>query len=182
METEQTWYYETNGKRLGPISETEIVDLITNGTLNAESAVWKRGMKDWEKLEDSELKQFLYKNTPPPLRGSAVKNSIVWFLAFAPIIGKVFESWIAYSVNDSELVAEMAYRSNKYFWVTLILNVGLCYLDSKRLAKAGHDTSAFGAWAFVVPVYLFKRAKALRQSPAYFWVWLVAFIFALLNP
>ncbi|MGQ7148385.1 hypothetical protein ACUOA8_59475, partial [Escherichia sp. SS-MK2] len=35
------------------------------------------------------------------------------------------------------------------------------------------DTAAFGWLAWLVPFYLWRRAKALGQKPAYFWVWLV---------
>jgi len=28
---------------------------------------------------------------------------------------------------------------------------------------------------FLVPVYLWMRAKHLNQSPSYFWVWIVLF-------
>ncbi|MBJ4125674.1 DUF4339 domain-containing protein, partial [Salmonella enterica subsp. enterica serovar Rissen] len=32
-----------------------------------------------------------------------------------------------------------------------------------------------------VPFYLWRRAKALGQKPAYFWVWLVMLILVLLT-
>ena len=35
--------------------------------------------------------------------------------------------------------------------------------------------------AWLVPVYLFKRAKALAQTPAYAWVWVCLFVLGLLE-
>jgi hypothetical protein len=48
-------------------------------------------------------------------------------------------------------------------------------MDEKKLVKAGVDTSKMGS-AWLIPIYLYKRAEVLKQSPAYFWVWLIAFI------
>ncbi|ECY7740700.1 DUF4339 domain-containing protein, partial [Salmonella enterica subsp. enterica serovar Enteritidis] len=55
------------------------------------------------------------------------------------------------------------------------------YLDERRLRKSGVDTAAFGWLAWLVPFYLWRRAKALGQKPAYFWVWLVMLILVLLT-
>ena len=41
--------------------------------------------------------------------------------------------------------------------------------------------TAFGKLVFIVPVYLWKRAKALQQRPAYFWVWMILFVLTLLG-
>jgi hypothetical protein len=35
------------------------------------------------------------------------------------------------------------------------------------------DTTTFGKLAWLVPFYLWRRAKTLGQKPAYFWVWLL---------
>lgn len=106
-------------------------------------------------------------------------NTIVWILAFAPIIGAILESMLAAALApDSDfagLAAEVALKAGTYWWITLLLNVLLSVLDDQRLKRAGVDTSTFGRLAFLVPVYLWKRAKALNQSPAYFWVWIVCF-------
>lgn len=53
-------------------------------------------------------------------------------------------------------------------------------LDERRLRRAGVDTSRFGKIVFIVPVYLWKRAIALNQTPAYFWTWIALFSATLL--
>ncbi|HBE2307500.1 DUF4339 domain-containing protein, partial [Salmonella enterica] len=53
------------------------------------------------------------------------------------------------------------------------------YLDERKLRKSGVDTTAFGWLAWLIPVYLWRRAKILGQKPAYFWVWLVMLILVL---
>jgi hypothetical protein len=42
------WWYVKNGKRLGPVSEEELHGLLIDGSLTANSLVWKKGMERWE--------------------------------------------------------------------------------------------------------------------------------------
>ncbi|MBF0530738.1 MAG: hypothetical protein HQK55_16025 [Deltaproteobacteria bacterium] len=102
-----------------------------------------------------------------PLCGVAVKNTGVWILAFAPILGAILQAFLS-----GLLSAEL----NRLWWVTIALNVGLSYFDDYNLKSAGHDTRSFGGWAWLVPVYLYKRATALKQSKGYFIVWMCCFL------
>ncbi len=44
---------------------------------------------------------------------------------------------------------------------------GLSYIDEKKLKASGYDTKSLGS-IWIIPVYLFKRAKMLGQSYGYF--------------
>jgi hypothetical protein len=55
----------------------------------------------------------------------------------------------------------------------LVANIVLCVFDEKGLKKAGYTESLGSAW--LIPVYLYKRAKYLNHSLAYFIVWCVTF-------
>jgi len=44
------WYYALNGQQLGPVSEQEILQLASQGTLSAGSLIWRDGMGDWQPL------------------------------------------------------------------------------------------------------------------------------------
>ncbi|MPM84347.1 hypothetical protein SDC9_131418 [bioreactor metagenome] len=72
-------------------------------------------------------------------------------------------------------------NDSKYWSVTLALNIILSFADEKLLRKAGHNTSKFKGWVWLVPVYLYQRAKATRQNLAYFVVWIICFIFTLIG-
>ena len=76
----------------------------------------------------------------------------------------------------SDYEFEVAMSEHRYWYITLILNIGLGILDERKLKAAGVDTNDFGKMVFIVPVYLWKRAKALSQGPAYFWTWMGAFL------
>jgi hypothetical protein len=82
---------------------------------------------------------------------------------------------------SSDGAAKAALGDNKYWFITLALNIGLSYFDENRLERAGYDTSKFKGMTWLVPVYLFKRAKALNQSLGYFIVWLVCFVITLMT-
>lgn len=89
------------------------------------------------------------------------KNDMfAWIMATIPITGIILSAFLGFGIGT----------------VSLILNIIFGYIDENNLKKQGIDTSAFGKWAFLVPYYLYKRAKALNDSMAYFIVWVVLFV------
>lgn len=40
------WYYTLNGQQAGPVDQAELAQML-NGTLSADTLVWKEGMADW---------------------------------------------------------------------------------------------------------------------------------------
>ena len=101
----------------------------------------------------------------PLFRQNAIQNidnTLVWILAFAPIIGSIIE-----------LIFEI-------WFATLIINIFLCYLDEKNLKELGINTEKFnGFWIILVPVYLYKRAKFFNHDMGYFIVWVITFVISL---
>lgn len=177
--TENSWFYEEKGERKGGFDQRQIIALIHGGKLTYGSMVWKKGMPGWAQIEQTELRPHLEEVSPPPLIGAGVNNKIVWLLAFAPLIGYLLESFVAGLFGSTEAQWERAMANNRYWYVTLILNIALCVLDEKRLKQAGHDVSRFKGWVFVVPVYLYQRAKLLNQNLAYFITWIVCFFISI---
>lgn len=177
---DKPWFYESGGQRKGGVSEGEIISLIKSGTLSHGSAVWKKGFPDWMKVENTELRSYLDESAPPPLTGEHVNNTVIWILAFAPLIGFMLEYFVAGIVHhDNQFLAEAAAASGKFWYITLILNIGLSLLDEKRLKKAGTNTDKFSGWVWLVPVYLYQRSQALKHNLAYFIVWIVCFVLVL---
>ncbi|MCC5911647.1 MAG: DUF4339 domain-containing protein [Clostridiaceae bacterium] len=165
------WYYELRGEQKGPIASEEIIELIKEKEISSDTLVWCKGMTNWKAIIDTEFRMY-FQDTPPPLMGDTVSNTVVWWLAFAPIIGLIIENIIAgtYNLNIGDL-----------WYVTLIINIILCSLDEKKLNKAGHDTKKMGA-VWLVPVYLFKRAKVLKQKSTYAVIWCLMFAIMLFAP
>ncbi|MEJ0000956.1 MAG: DUF4339 domain-containing protein [Verrucomicrobiota bacterium] len=47
------WYYTTGGAPEGPFDEAALDQLLANGTIHADSLVWKEGMADWAPLNQA---------------------------------------------------------------------------------------------------------------------------------
>lgn len=179
---EYQWYYEKSGKRVWGISEKEIAALINLGTLSHGTSVWKKQFKDWMKIENTELKIYLDEISPPPLASEHISNTIVWILAFAPFLGLLLEYFVAGVVYaENPIMAETATASSEFWYVTILLNISLSILDEKRLKNAGINTANFKGLTWLVPVYLYKRAKSLKQGLGYFVVWLTWFVLVVLQ-
>lgn len=174
------WHYEKNGVRHN-VPLADITERIQRGELNASTLVWQQGMTEWQPLSASPLSEILKQSAvPPPLPGHRIPGGAVWTLAFAPLIGYVLEIWTAGLNGMSFEAAYLAVGAGQYWFISLLLNIALGYLDERRLRKSGVNTATFGWLAWLVPFYLWRRAKALDQKPAYFWVWLVMLILILL--
>lgn len=174
------WFYEDDGQRKGPFSSNQIIDFVKNSTIHSKTLIWKKGLSDWIAIESTEFNVHAISTTPPPLYGDKVNNNIVWVLAFAPLIGYTIEWIIAGLLQKNEYAANLAMENNKYWFVTVILNIGLALIDEKRLQSAGHNTEKFKGWAWIVPVYLYQRSKATHQNLSYFITWIVCFVLTLI--
>ena len=53
------WYYVSNNDSKGSFSIDEMKAKITSGEINGNTLVWKASMKDWERLEKTELNEFI---------------------------------------------------------------------------------------------------------------------------
>jgi hypothetical protein len=184
------WWYEQDGKQLGPVNEDEIKGLVESGKLKPSNMVWKEGLQTWVEIKSSDFSTAIPVRTgvPPPLTGDAVNNKLVWWLAFAPLLGLTIQAILLELTNprpgsNASFEQIIRYASNadfdKYWFVTIALNLALSYADEKNLKKAGHDTEKLGG-AWLVPAYLYKRAEMLNQKNTYFWIWIVSFVLTLM--
>jgi len=175
------WSYEKNGVRHDNIPEDTLADMARAGEISTATLVWRAGMADWAPLENTPLSAYLQQRTAPPaLPSSHIPSAFVWLLACAPVLGFLLEAFFAGLSGINEEMALNAVTSGQFWYITLILNIALGYLDEWKLRKAGVDTQAFGKIAWFVPGYLWRRHRTLKQSPASFWVWCILFILTLL--
>ncbi|MDQ2792612.1 MAG: DUF4339 domain-containing protein [Bacteroidota bacterium] len=174
------WYYELNGARMGPVSIDEIKNLFRKATILPSTQVWRTGYPEWIELNQSELSNIIPRDVPPPLSGKSLNNSYVWILAFAPLIGVFLEYFVAGAMTGGESQLAIQAAVKDLWWITLALNVLFCVLDLNKLKAAGYNTESLSVfWLLLIPVYLFKRAKFLRQKPSYAWTWLAVFFLSL---
>lgn len=92
-------------------------------------------------------------------------NPMAWVIACAPLIGAFAEELVSGIFN---------YGGELLFIVSMGINIFLCDKDEKELAKRGIDTSQLGN-VWLVPIYLFNRAKVLNEKVGYPILWCVLF-------
>lgn len=153
--TQVQWFYDDGGSRIGPITESDIKELlkarkITHGTL-----VWKTGMESWIPIEATELKSELTV-APPPLSKDSVPDLWAWLLAFSPLLG-----FVNVSLNTSVAV-----------FIGIILVIILCSLDAQKLRQAGYQPPSIW-WCLIPPVYLYIRSSRLKANYAPLIVWII---------
>lgn len=174
------WYYTTGGLRHGPVSAATIKSLLAKKEIDSDTQVWRKGMTDWVALKVSELGPTLA-TEPPPIAGDQVNNVIVWVIAFLPLVVGIYDASVAQD-NARNLLFGVPgpdggpLQEAPLSWVVLVAaNTILCIIDAQLLKRAGYDANRLGAGIFgalLVPVYLFVRAKRLRQRPWYGFVWI----------
>jgi hypothetical protein len=50
--SERSWFYAANGQQQGPFPEAQFRDLVTRGTIRADTLVWTEGMSGWQRAGD----------------------------------------------------------------------------------------------------------------------------------
>jgi hypothetical protein len=48
----RSWFYAANGQQQGPFPEAQLRDLITRGTVRADTLVWSEGMSGWQRASE----------------------------------------------------------------------------------------------------------------------------------
>ena len=52
------WYYIMNNKQAGPVEDSKVLNLVSNGTINQNTKVWRKGMKDWRSAAETDLVKY----------------------------------------------------------------------------------------------------------------------------
>jgi len=158
------WYYVSGGDKIGPVDEPALRHLLDTGVISRHTLVWRDGLPSWTPVGETDL---LADPAALSLPVTSVNNTWVWILAFTPVLGVFLQA----------LLAEAFQMPHTRFRMLLImLSLAISYADERLLIKAGHDTEKFGGLAWLIPVYLYKRAESLQQSKSYFVVWVICFV------
>jgi len=134
----------------------------------AESAAFIRRppeVKGGEPMKSDAIQQpesSLEHNASPEYTAGPVSNLIIWILALSPTAGIFFElTGFVLLGLPVPILPDI---------VVIALSIYLGYADRKKLTAIGHDTSRMGP-PWLVPVYLFKRARILKHNLSYLIVW-----------
>ncbi len=138
--------------------------------MTGDTLVWNPGLgSEWKRLAEVHPHSVPEKaDAPPPLPTSTPKASslFAWAIALVPIVGGFIQMVLA---ADRALPRQGAVLS-VYFVVYTIL----CTLDSNHIKNSRASSELPIRWFWLVPVYLYKRARILKEPLTYFWAWIVA--------
>lgn len=182
---EPEWHYTLNGNRLGPVPQSQLIQMIEAKKLDQDTQVWQQGLSDWLPIRQSTLAA-AFNSVPPPISSALVRNGWAWLVAFVPLIDALIIFGIRWYVlsecdagvdhNCQAFLADPSIYDTPW-WVISLVNGALCLLDERRLAKAGYSNRYLPFLALlIVPVYLFARARRLKQTPWYGFVWIALFL------
>lgn len=169
---DNNWFYEGDGEKKGPITEKEIGELIRSGTVSTKSHVWKQGFTDWKSVDETELNVYVDKSVPPAM---PVKSVMAWLLAFLPFYGTIFYSFLigfyqGYAGYGATYKGLMMV-SLLYLVIGIPFYIWLLISDEKLIKKAGYQDKV-NRWTWLcTPVYLYKRAKLLKQNLLFMFVY-----------
>ena len=73
---EVQWFYVQDSKRVGPINQSQLLDLLEHSEISWNALVWNKKLSDWTKASETELIDFSEGPPPPPIpsRIPAPKN------------------------------------------------------------------------------------------------------------
>ena len=70
------WYYVRDQQQYGPVSKSELLDLIESGDLDRENLVWTSGMEDWQPARSAdELLTSIESQSPPPVPATGTSET-----------------------------------------------------------------------------------------------------------
>ena len=94
-------------------------------------------------------------------------------------IAYVFVDALIYGYRVNHPEADQTFLNSLSWMLPFAINGGLCFGDERQLALAGHNTKNLQILAVLLaPVYLFVRAKRVKQTPIYGYAWIGSFVAA----
>lgn len=101
------WWYESTGQQEGPISEEELLQLISSGKLTKENLIWKNGLGEWIKIKDSSLM---------PTKQTDIQTW--WYNLNGQQIGPVSNEEISKLIKEGKLSADsMIWKQGMNNWM-----------------------------------------------------------------
>ncbi|MBJ6727427.1 GYF domain-containing protein [Geomesophilobacter sediminis] len=175
----EAWYYVNAGGLQGPVRLERIRTLAASGTLAAETPIWRAGLADWVLL--SEYRESAVEAAPEELIEAAEPapaNYLLWVLALAPLWGGIVQI-VATETTVSLTRRKLAYYG-ELWWITVLINILVCYVDFYRVRKGGAEVGKGESWlCLAVPAYLYHRDREVPARPPKLWVWIASLIVTL---
>lgn len=160
------WFYHRAGARVGPINDAEMGRLVGDGSVKGETLVWHAALGTaFVPLATTGLAPVM--TEPPALPASAVDDTLAWILVALPLVAALIEAGTGWK---GPMIAGWPIAPIAANWL-------ISALDERRVRRSGVSDGSItlGRWIWLVPVYLYQRARALKGPKYYFLAWLASF-------
>jgi hypothetical protein len=156
-----------------------IKEMLDKREIETDTQVWRKGMPEWKSLRETDLAE-LVAAEPPAISPLHIANDYVWTLALLPLIFGAIDAAISASNQEAaarSLVLGFHPTRGLPVQIPVVINGLLGWLDDRRLKRAGYGSRLTRVTAVLfTPVYLFLRAKRLKQRPYYAIAWIISMI------
>lgn len=185
-------------------TQDKLLEMIESGMLNPNLLVRYTGDTNWTEIKDFQFRQDQASYAPamplinekhmaaePPVAAKQYADSklglaVVFFMSMAPFFGLFIRAFLIGAnapdyLSDSDFMdwLSASMRNGDFWYATLILNLLFLAIDFAQLKKHGVNAkTTFGHFFFLVPVYLYKRAKYFSINQVALIAWVVAFVVA----
>lgn len=146
---------------------------------------WMRSLSVSQAISESTA-QGVYRDSAATLRERAFDwNTLtLWLLVVSPLIATFIRLIIKYvqfnsgldigmTDDQSEVWLSQVVLDSSYWWVTPAISIGLSYVNLHFLKQShGIERQSIGRFAFIVPLYLYKRAVLLNTDKRTMWIWI----------
>lgn len=127
------WFYADGEERVGPVTEAELVRLVSIGTVERDTLVWTEGMNDWKPAKQVPL---LFPATAPPelrrtrredVESHLAKAIIATILCCLPlgIVSIVYAAQVSGKVAAGDVVGAREASRNADTWANWAIGLGL---------------------------------------------------------
>lgn len=144
-----SWYYVSGSDRIGPIEESELFALFSNGTLNDESYVWTKGFDNWQKAKNVDQLQSAF-------------NSSFELPASEEVIGEPESIDLSVIPEDKACVTikigyDRGLNEEVEYGPYSIEQLRRAYKESRINGKTFIYAPGMGTWKFLAETNLFDR-------------------------
>lgn len=165
---EPEWYYEAKGTRHGPVSLSDLRQLLKAGSIDDATLVWQPDFgPSWRTAAEAAVSGST-PGVPPALPARAVTDFYMWLIALTPIVGTYTEQYLR-STNPLFRPSEAV-----VFGVYFLVNSVLAETDASAIRKSGRSERNPGFWFWLVPAYIVARARSLRRGWYFLPIWLAS--------
>ncbi len=166
------FFVTREGKEFGPYTLEDVQGYLETGFLKSNDLGWCEGMQDWKPLNTIEgIIATKTTGRPPPPRPATPKSELPHGQISSQGYGFAY-SIVVLVLSVVDFAVGSAGNNKGVPWQVYWLGYGLIHYAERKSMK---DPSLLpsGWWTAFVPVYLYRRAKALRQPLTAFWVFLL---------